>query len=109
MINELKDFVQRAMGLPKTAAIIQIGNSRKETARLNRLKSFLEFFGIVVEWYYFESNIKAQDLIFEIENLKPFVDKIILYPNDIIERKKKSEFKEELKKIIERQKLRGDK
>ena len=109
MINKLKTFVQKALNLPKTAAIIQVGNSRKETAHLNKMRNFLEFFGITVEWYYFESNIKAQDLIFEIENLKPFVDKIILYPSDIVERKKKSNFREELKKIIERQKLKGDK
>ena len=84
MINKLKSFVQRAMNLPKTAAFIQVGNSRKGTAKLKRQKMFLEFFGTKVEWYYFDNEISACDLIFEIENLKPFVDEIIIYPPDAI-------------------------
>lgn len=97
MINKLKTFVQEAIILPKTVAIIQVGNSRKETARLNKIKRFLEFFGSKVEWYYFESDIKAQDLIFEIENLKPFVDKIITYPSGIVQK----QYSKNYRKIIQ--------
>ena len=96
MIDKLKNFVQRAMNLPKTAAFIQVGNSRKGTAKLKRQKMFLEFFGTKVEWYYFDNEINACDLIFEIENLKPFVDEIIIYPPDAIQEQKHKDYNNEL-------------
>ena len=96
MIDKLKNFVQRAMTLPKTVAFIQIGNSRKGTAKLKRKKAFFEFFGSKVEWYYFDNEIDACDLIFEIENLKPFVDKIITYPPGAVQ----EQYSKNYRKII---------
>ena len=96
MIDKLKNFVQRAMNLPKTVAFIQIGNSRKGTAKLKRQKALFEFFGSKVEWYYFDNEINACDLIFEIENLKPFVDKIITYPSGAVQ----EQYSKNYRKII---------
>lgn len=92
IINILKDFVQRAPKPPKTVALVQIGNSRKGTKKLKRQKAFLEFFNIKVEWYYFEANISSCDLAFELEVLKPHVDKIITYPRDAVQKRQQEEY-----------------
>lgn len=92
MIDKLIKLVQKA----KTIAIVQVRGGRTATKKLNRQRMLLEFFGKNVEWYYFESTISACDLIFEIENLKPFVDEIIVYPSDAITQQQIKDYNKEL-------------
>lgn len=100
MINKLINFVQK----PKTIAIVQVGGGRTATKKINRQKKLLEFFGKNVEWYYFESTISACDLAFELENLRPFVDKIIEYPLDAITQQQIKDYNKELEELRKEEK-----
>lgn len=115
MINKLINFVQKALKLPKTVALVQVGNSREGTKKLKRQRAFLEFFNIKVEWYYFEANISSCDLVFELEVLKPYFDKIITYPRDAVQKRQQEEYsvalqewREEASRLMAQEKERRD-
>ena len=100
MIDKLKKFVQKALKLPEKVAIVQVGNSRQVSQQIEKEKKGLELLGTTVEWYYFDSDIKASELDFEIyQNLLPFVDKVILRPPTILEEKYIEEYQRQLKGI----------
>lgn len=100
MINKLINFGQKALNLPKTVAIVQVGNNREISRQIKKEKKWLEFFGSKVEWYYFDSDIKAADLDFEIyENLTPYVDKVFLRPITALEDRYIEEYKEEIERM----------
>ena len=80
IIDKLKNFVQRAVGLEGTTAFFQVGNMRKDKTAILRSSKIIEWLGGKVEWYHFE-NIEFKDLIWEIEAMKPHVNRIIVYNN----------------------------
>ena len=77
IIDKLKNFVQRAVGLEGTTAIFQIGNSETAKREILKIKSLVEKTGGKLEWYYFDNTISVEELIFELTAMKPHVNRIV--------------------------------
>ena len=59
-------------------ALIQIGEDEAIDAEIADFKEECEIDGIVFSWYFFPEDINTEDLIFELEELAPFEDGLML-------------------------------
>ena len=59
-------------------ALIQVGENEDVSAEIADFKEECEIDGIVFSWYFFPEDIGTEDLIFELEELAPFEDGLML-------------------------------
>jgi 5,10-methylene-tetrahydrofolate dehydrogenase/methenyl tetrahydrofolate cyclohydrolase len=59
-------------------ALIQIGENEDVNAEIADFKEECEIDGIVFSWYFFPEDINTEELIFELEELAPFEDGLML-------------------------------
>ncbi len=59
-------------------ALIQVGENEDVNAEIADFKEECEIDGIVFSWYFFPEDISTEELIFELEELAPFEDGLML-------------------------------
>ena len=79
--NQIKEYIASRSDweiCPPKLAVIQVGNVEASNRYIKNKKKDCEEVGIKFEWYHFDETITQEELIFEIQNLNPFVDGLIV-------------------------------
>lgn len=62
-----------------TIALVEFGPTAASTQACRNYVDIHKKSGIEIDWYYFDSAIGTDGLLFEIKNLIPFYDTVVLY------------------------------
>ena len=77
MKMEMEKIISTSDTKPRFA-LIQIGENEDVSAEIADFKAECEIDGIVFSWYFFPEDINTEELIFELEELAPFEDGLML-------------------------------
>jgi methylenetetrahydrofolate dehydrogenase (NADP+)/methenyltetrahydrofolate cyclohydrolase len=75
--SEIKSYIEASKTAP-VLAVIQVGDVEASNRYIKNKKKDCEEVGIKFEWYHFDEDIDTEGLVFEIENLLPHVDGLMV-------------------------------
>lgn len=76
--TELRERIEQSCPEGIKIAVVQVGNNEASNRYIRNKKKDCEEVGIDCEWYYYPEEITTDDLIFEIADLLPYVDGMIV-------------------------------
>lgn len=73
------EYLKQYKGQDKSLAVVQVGDRESETRQIKEFKKDCENLGIEFQWYWYNENIPKQQLKQEVNDLKDYVDYLVIW------------------------------